>query len=64
MANMRSTAAGLDNSISALLTQLSENNREIEGRLSPQVYEAAERTAKRDWSMARAWLKGGISKQP
>ncbi len=65
MANMRSTAAGgLDNSITALLTQLSEDNREIEARLSPQAYEAAERTAKRDWSMVRAWLKSGVSKQP
>jgi len=28
------------------------------------VLDIAERTAKRDWSMARAWLKGELSKQP
>jgi RNA polymerase sigma-70 factor (ECF subfamily) len=28
------------------------------------VLEISERTVKRDWSMARAWLKGELSKQP
>ncbi len=28
------------------------------------VLECSERTVKRDWSMARAWLKGEFSKQP
>jgi len=28
------------------------------------VLRIGERTVKRDWSMARAWLKGELSKQP
>jgi RNA polymerase sigma factor (TIGR02999 family) len=28
------------------------------------VLEVTERTVKRDWSMARAWLKGELSKSP
>jgi len=29
-----------------------------------EVLKVAERTVKRDWSMARAWLKGELSKSP
>jgi RNA polymerase sigma factor (TIGR02999 family) len=29
-----------------------------------EVVEVSERTVKRDWTMARAWLKGELSKQP
>ena len=29
-----------------------------------EVLDISERTVKRDWSMARAWLKGELSKQP
>jgi RNA polymerase sigma-70 factor (ECF subfamily) len=29
-----------------------------------EVLEVSERTVKRDWTMARAWLKGELSKQP
>ena len=29
-----------------------------------EVLEVSERTVKRDWSMARSWLKGELSKQP
>jgi hypothetical protein len=47
MASTRSGAGGTDNSITALLAQLSEGNREVEARL-----------------VARAWLKGELSKQP
>jgi RNA polymerase sigma factor (sigma-70 family) len=130
MASTRSAAGGLDNSITALLAQLSEGNRDAGARLIPQVYEElrrvtghyiqfvghailpshdqsidvlalhealehltnfdprqgrivelhffgglsfeeialilhiSERTVKRDWSMARAWLKGELSRQP
>ena len=28
------------------------------------VLDISDRTVKRDWSMARAWLKGELSKQP
>ena len=68
MAGTRSAAGGMDNSITALLTQLSERNRDAEARLTPQIHEEFSRVAghyvKRDWSMARAWLKGELSSQP
>jgi RNA polymerase sigma-70 factor (ECF subfamily) len=47
MAGARSAAEGMDNSISALLTQLSEGNRDAEARLIPQVYEELRRVAGR-----------------
>ena len=45
MASTRSAAGRLDNSITALLTQLSEGNREVEARLIPQIYEELRRLA-------------------
>ena len=64
MASTRSAAGDPDNSITAPLTQLSEGNPGVEYRLIPHICETGERTAKPDWSMAHAWLKGGCSKQP
>jgi hypothetical protein len=62
MASTRSTTGGQGNSITSPLAQLSEDGREVEARLIPQIYKAGERTVKRDWRMARAWLKGELSK--
>jgi len=39
MSGTRSAAGGPDNSITALLAQLSEGNREVEARLIPQIHE-------------------------
>ncbi len=47
MASTRSTAGGQDTSITALLGQLSEGNREVEARLIPQIYEELRRVAGR-----------------
>src|SRR5271170_1666946 len=47
MASTRSMAGGPDNSITALLTQLSEGNREVEARLIPQIYDELRRVAGR-----------------
>jgi hypothetical protein len=58
----------MDNSITALLTQLSEGDRDAEARLIPQIHKELRRVAghyiKRECSMARAWLKGEFSSQP
>jgi RNA polymerase sigma-70 factor (ECF subfamily) len=45
MAGTRSAAGGTDNSITALLAQLSEGNREVEERLAPQIYKELRRLA-------------------
>ena len=45
MAGKLSAAGGLDNSITGLLAQLSEGNRDAEARLIPQVYEELRRVA-------------------
>jgi RNA polymerase sigma-70 factor (ECF subfamily) len=47
LASTRSTAGGQDTSITALLGQLSEGNREVEARLIPQIYEELRRVAGR-----------------
>ena len=47
MASSRLTAGSPDNSITALLTQLSEGNREVEARLIPQIYDELRRLAGR-----------------
>jgi RNA polymerase sigma-70 factor, ECF subfamily len=45
MATFRPGPDGSDNSITALLSQLSEGNREVEARLVPQIYEELRRVA-------------------
>ena len=47
MATLAPEPAGSDNSITALLLQLSAGNREVEARLIPQVYEELRRLAAR-----------------
>jgi RNA polymerase sigma-70 factor, ECF subfamily len=53
MADARSTG-GLDNSITALLVQLSKGNREVEARLIPQIYDELRRVAHRYMRLERA----------
>jgi len=53
MASTRSMAGGPDNSITALLTQLSEGNREVEARLIPQIYDELRRVAGRYMRLER-----------
>jgi RNA polymerase sigma-70 factor, ECF subfamily len=45
MAGTRSAAGVTDNSITALLAQLREGNREVEERLTPQIYKELRRLA-------------------
>ena len=47
MATFERKPRGSDNSITALLAQLSEGNREVEARLIPQIYEELRRVAGR-----------------
>jgi RNA polymerase sigma-70 factor, ECF subfamily len=54
MATARSTAGGPDSSITALLTQLSEGNRDVEARLIPQIYDELRRVAGRYMRRERA----------
>jgi RNA polymerase sigma factor (TIGR02999 family) len=53
MAGTRSAAGVADNSITALLTQLSEGNREIEARLIPLLYKELRRLAAHYMRMER-----------
>lgn len=54
MAAARSPSRDADHSITALLTQLSEGNREVEARLIPQIYEELRRVAGRYMRFERA----------
>ena len=47
MSGTSSAAGGPDNSITSLLAQLSEGNREVEARLIPQIYDELRRLAGR-----------------
>ena len=83
MATIEAGSGASDYSITALLIQLSEGNRQVEERLICLVYDELRRladfggltfeeiafilktslrTIKRDWSMARAWLRTELSK--
>jgi hypothetical protein len=78
MSGTHLAAGGPENSITTLLAQLSESNRAVEARLISQIHEelrglsfeklasvlqAGVQTVKRDWRMARAWLKLELSKE-
>jgi RNA polymerase sigma factor (TIGR02999 family) len=54
MASERPSPVGPDNSITALLVQLSEGNREVEDRLIPQIYDELRRVAVRYMRQERA----------
>ncbi len=54
MATTRSAAGGLDNSITALLAQLKEGNRDAEAQLIPQVYKELRRIAGYHMRLERA----------
>ena len=61
MATFRPGPDGSDNSITALLSELSEGNREVEARLVPQIYEELRRVAGHYMRQERAnqW-RGGL----
>jgi RNA polymerase sigma-70 factor, ECF subfamily len=54
MANLGPESGDSDNSITSLLSQLSEGNREVEERLIPQIYEELRRVAGYHMRLERA----------